>query len=69
MLLSCVKRDDHFCRPPHVAMRFGLSHHYSNLALVEGAWRTVSEDPVSGFLLINRTDRIVTAEVLTSALA
>ena len=42
-------------------MRIGL---YLHRRITSGTLRTVSEDPVSGFLLIVRTDRIFTARCL-----
>ena len=55
------------CQPLHVAMQIGLYHHPSNRrhsVWLEDAWRVVSEEPQlnqSGFLLIVRTEQIVTA--------
>lgn len=56
------ERPGHFCLAPYVAIGIGLYHHRRFL---NGALHVVSEDPVSGFLLIVRTDRIVTAHAGT----
>ena len=62
MQLAAAAWSGHFCLTPHVAVRIGLSHHAKTRA-----WRTVSEDPaLSGFLLIVRTGRIVTARLSTN---
>ena len=52
----------HFCRALHVAMQIGLYHHpVMRAAHFTGASRTVSGDPLTGFLLIAWiTRRIVT---------
>ena len=54
------KRPGHFCLTPYVAIGIGL-YLYPLVAYQRTTWRAVSEDPVSGFLLIVPTRRIVTA--------
>jgi hypothetical protein len=58
--MFCVKRDEHFCRPLHVAMQSGLYLHPA----FAGDWRVVSEDsesfPTRPFLLIVCSRRIFT---------
>ena len=56
-------RGDHFCHPPHVAMRIGMSHH-SNGARVLGVQSLRVPRPKSRpSLLIVRTGRIVTGSL------
>ena len=47
-------------------MEVGLSHPASRWISRERVWRSVSEDPLSGFLLIVRTSRVVTHRGVSS---
>ena len=47
-------------------MEVGLYHPASRWISRERVWRSVSEDPLAGFLLIVRTSRFVTHDVVSS---